>query len=198
MKRTTSGFVALLLLLCSCISAHAQGIEWKTLNEEVVSLYRQGRYDRAVVVAKKSFAGCRASGRPGTSRCGHEPEQPRAAVQHPRPVRAGRAALQALAGDPEKALGPEHPDVAQSLNNLAELYRSQGRYAQAEPLYKRSLAMLEKVLGPDHPDVANSLNNLALLYDSQGGTRRPSPSTSARWRSGRRLSARSIPMWPTA
>ena len=36
----------------------------------------------------------------------------------------------------EKALGPEHPDVAQSLNNLAELYRSQGRYADAEPLYQ--------------------------------------------------------------
>ena len=27
----------------------------------------------------------------------------------------------------EKALGPEHPSVATSLNNLAELYRAQGR-----------------------------------------------------------------------
>ena len=55
-----------------------------------------------------------------------------------------------------------------SLNNLAELYRAQGLYADAEPLYKRSLATLEKALGPDHPNVAISLNNLALLYDSQG------------------------------
>ena len=54
----------------------------------------------------------------------------------------------------EKALGPDHPDVAQSLNNLAELYQAQGRYADAEPLYKRSLAIREKALGPDHPDVA--------------------------------------------
>ena len=45
----------------------------------------------------------------------------------------------------EKALGPDHPDVAVSLNNLGELYRAQGRYAQAEPLYKRSLAIWEKV-----------------------------------------------------
>ena len=36
--------------------------------------------------------------------------------------------------------------------------------AQAEPLYKRSLAIVEKALGPDHPDVAIDLNNLALLY----------------------------------
>ena len=54
----------------------------------------------------------------------------------------------------EKALGPEHPDVANSLNNLAALYQAQGRYAEAEPLYKRALAISEKALGPEHPDVA--------------------------------------------
>jgi CHAT domain-containing protein/Tfp pilus assembly protein PilF len=68
----------------------------------------------------------------------------------------------------EKALGPDHPDVATSLNNLAAVYNSQGRYADAEPLLKRSLAIREKVLGPDHPDVATSLNNLAFLYKSKG------------------------------
>jgi tetratricopeptide (TPR) repeat protein len=47
----------------------------------------------------------------------------------------------------EKVLGPEHPDVAQSLNNLGELYRIQGRYAEAEPLLKRALAIRERVLG---------------------------------------------------
>ncbi len=49
----------------------------------------------------------------------------------------------------EKALGPEHPNVAMSLNNLALLYEAQGRYGDAEPLYKRSLAISEKVLGPE-------------------------------------------------
>ena len=68
----------------------------------------------------------------------------------------------------EKVLGPEHPDVAQSLNNLAELYRVQGRYADAEPHYQRALTIFEKVLGPEHPDVATSFNNLAGLYHTQG------------------------------
>jgi len=54
--------------------------------------------------------------------------------------------------------------AAGTLNNLAALYYLQGRYAQAEPLYKRSLAIMEKALGPDHPDVALSLENLAALY----------------------------------
>jgi CHAT domain-containing protein/Tfp pilus assembly protein PilF len=68
----------------------------------------------------------------------------------------------------EKALGSDHPDVAQSLSNLGRLYENQERYADAEPLYKRSLAIYEKALGPDHPYVAASLNNLALLYKNQG------------------------------
>ena len=50
----------------------------------------------------------------------------------------------------EKALGPEHPDTAQALNNLAVLYDSMGDYAKAEPLYQRALKIKEKALGPDH------------------------------------------------
>ena len=64
----------------------------------------------------------------------------------------------------EKNVGPNHPDVATSLNNLALLYANQGEYTSAEPLYKRALTIREKALGPDHPSVAGSLNNLALLY----------------------------------
>ena len=64
----------------------------------------------------------------------------------------------------------------------ALLYDNQGRYAEAEPLYKRSLAYREKVAGPDHPDVAEVLNNLGLLYDNKPVTRTPSRFSSARWR----------------
>ena len=37
----------------------------------------------------------------------------------------------------EKALGPDDPNVATSLNNLATLYGLQGRYDEAEQLFKR-------------------------------------------------------------
>jgi tetratricopeptide (TPR) repeat protein len=72
----------------------------------------------------------------------------------------------ALAID-EKALGPEHSSTAGSLNNLAELYRAQGRNQEAEPLHWRALAIREKALGPEHPDTAQSLNNLASLLQDQ-------------------------------
>ncbi len=63
----------------------------------------------------------------------------------------------------EKNVGSDHPDVATSLNNLAELYQKQGQYARAEPLCKRALEIREKTLGPEHPDVAQSLNDLASI-----------------------------------
>ena len=68
----------------------------------------------------------------------------------------------------EQDLNPGHPDVAISLNNLAELYRAQGKYVEAEPLYQRVIAIFETALGPEHPNVAPALNNLARLYQTQG------------------------------
>ena len=67
----------------------------------------------------------------------------------------------------EKAFGRDHPEVARTLNGLATLYVSQSRYGDAEPLYRRSLAIREKALGSDHPDIAQLLNNMALLYLNQ-------------------------------
>ena len=65
-------------------------------------------------------------------------------------------------------LGPEHREVAVSLNLLARLYFEQGRYADAEPHQKRALAIWEGVLGPEHPTIANYLNFLARLYADSG------------------------------
>ncbi|MGY4356327.1 tetratricopeptide (TPR) repeat protein [Bradyrhizobium sp. i1.3.1] len=75
----------------------------------------------------------------------------------------------------EKALGPEHPDTARSLNNLALLYTATGAYAKAEPLYLRALVIYEKTLGPEHPDTALSLNNLAALYFAMGAYAKAEP-----------------------
>jgi len=87
---------------------------------------------------------------------------------------------QALGSD-LKTYGEDHPDVAASLNNLAELYRVQGQYAKAEPLFKQSLAIYEKALGPDHPDVAVSLNNLGELYRVQGQYAKAEPLFKQSW-----------------
>jgi len=49
------------------------------------------------------------------------------------------------------------------MNRLGILFQTQARYAEAEPLYRRALAIAEKSFGPDHPNVGTDLNNLAEL-----------------------------------
>jgi CHAT domain-containing protein/Flp pilus assembly protein TadD len=43
-----------------------------------------------------------------------------------------------------------------------------GRYADAQPLFTRALAISETASGPSHPNTAMILNNLAILYESMG------------------------------
>ena len=51
----------------------------------------------------------------------------------------------------EKALGPDHPDIATSLTGLAIVLESKGDYAEALQFYRRALAIAEKVSGREHP-----------------------------------------------
>jgi Tetratricopeptide repeat/CHAT domain len=68
---------------------------------------------------------------------------------------------------PRQARAQGVDELASLGAKVSQLY-SQGRYAEAEPLRKRALAIYEKALGPNHPDVAITLNNLAWLYKTQG------------------------------
>lgn len=47
------------------------------------------------------------------------------------------------------------------------LTAAQGKYADAEPLYQRLLAIAEKALGPEHPDFATHVSDLAEVLKSQ-------------------------------
>ena len=57
---------------------------------------------------------------------------------------------------------------ATSLNNLAELYASQGDDLNAEALYQESLQLREQYLGLEDLETAMSLYNLAESYCAQG------------------------------
>jgi tetratricopeptide (TPR) repeat protein len=68
----------------------------------------------------------------------------------------------------EQTLGPDHPDILASRNNLANALDALGRYAEAAELHRRTLADRVRVLGPDHPDTLASRNNLAVARDGLG------------------------------
>jgi tetratricopeptide (TPR) repeat protein len=90
----------------------------------------------------------------------------------------GKALAEGRTADAEKAwkdavqiaqrFGPGDGRFIISLNNLGELYQSQGKYADAEPYRQRALELMEQQLGPEHPLVVEGLDNLAKLYWLQG------------------------------
>jgi tetratricopeptide (TPR) repeat protein len=149
-------------------TAHAQGIEWDTLTNEVRSLYQKGQYDHAVLVAKKALDVSEKEVGPSNLRVATSMNNLAVLYGTQGQYAEAEALFKHSLAQVEKALGPDHPDVATRLSNLALVYKNQGRYAEAEALYKRSLSIREKALGHDHPDVALTLNDLALLYKNQG------------------------------
>ena len=54
-----------------------------------------------------------------------------------------------------------------SLDGLATLL-NQGRYAEAEPLFQQTLAILGQRLGSDHSHVAETLHDFPTMRERQG------------------------------
>jgi hypothetical protein len=65
-------------------------------------------------------------------------------------------------------VGEDHPYYADSLDNLARVYRDMGNYATAEPLFRQALEIRRCALGEGHPDYADSLDNLAAVSIATG------------------------------
>jgi tetratricopeptide (TPR) repeat protein len=121
--------------------AQTRGTEWETLNDEVKSMYRQGQYGRAEVLAKKAL----------------QTAEQTLGLDHPG-VAASLNNLAALyftqgqyaQAEPlykrslaisEKAIGPNHSDVATVLENMAILYRKTDRVKTADEFEKRAASI---------------------------------------------------------
>ncbi len=68
----------------------------------------------------------------------------------------------------EASRGPDDPNAASVLCNLANLLSETNRFDEAEPLFRRALVIDEASYGTDHPEVARDLNNLAALFHRTG------------------------------
>src|SRR5262245_36204660 len=83
------------------------------------------------------------------------------------------ALLQDAARIQEAELGPLHPELANTVNNLAIVAEMEGRLNDAEVCYRKAVAIATASLPPDDPMVASSRKNLedfcrehALPFDS--------------------------------
>jgi hypothetical protein len=68
----------------------------------------------------------------------------------------------------EAELGPLHPDLANTLNNLAIVAEKTGRLGDAETFYRRAVAIASASLPVDHPMIAASRENLEDFCRARG------------------------------
>ena len=54
-----------------------------------------------------------------------------------------------------------------TLLTIANTYSNDGKYSDAERLFKESLSLSEKAVGAEHPDVASALEEYATLLRKQ-------------------------------
>ncbi len=83
-------------------------------------------------------------------------------------VGAPESVTQAILKTRQDTLGPAHPLVAVSLNNLGSMYFGQGQQAPAEKHFRAALEIAENALGSEHPLHATIVANLALVYQAKG------------------------------
>jgi tetratricopeptide (TPR) repeat protein len=57
--------------------------------------------------------------------------------------------------------------LTKSLNNLAALCHSQGKYRMAEDLYVKALEIKRRIYREEHDEIALALQNLAILYSAK-------------------------------
>jgi CHAT domain-containing protein/Flp pilus assembly protein TadD len=142
--------------------------EARRLNEEMVTLWQQGRNREAMQRARRAL-------RVTKQELGEQHPRYAGSLSH-------LARLYQTLGEYDRAepllrqateirkgaLGERHPLYAASLNNLALLYDSMGDYAKAEALFRQALQTAKQALGEEHPDYATGLDNLARLYQHMG------------------------------
>ncbi len=63
---------------------------------------------------------------------------------------------------------PDETVLGLALDNLGMAYYSSERFADAERVFERALAIRERIMPQGHFDVITSRNNLALAYSAQG------------------------------
>ena len=67
----------------------------------------------------------------------------------------------------ERELGPAHPDVASTLNNLGVVCERIGDDAEAERCYRRACEIVTAAFPPDHPFVETSRHNLEAFCEAR-------------------------------
>lgn len=148
------------------------------LNQQVVKLFHEGKFDEALPLAKRAAELAEKSG----------PTEPERQVQAANIIRnLAEIYMKRRAYSEadwtyskslrlyEKAYGMTDPRLCETLYSYGWALYAKGDTSGAEKAFQRLITLREKSVGVDHPDFAAALNTLAACYEKQGKTDKALP-----------------------
>jgi serine/threonine protein kinase len=145
----------------------AHGRTQDVIGGYVALLELHGRHEEALPLVQRGLAALPASAQPDPRRV--------TALDNIAMVKANLGADQEVEALRREALdlaqriyGDEHLTTASTVNDLAAALFAQRRYAEAAPLFARTVAVYRQRLGAEHPRLALALHNQAAATQMQG------------------------------
>lgn len=142
--------------------------ESSDLSLSVVKLFKEGKFDEAIPLAKRALEIRERLLPPNDpmvlTALGNLGDLYNAKADY----NAAKKMFERLLPMQEQQFGLADVKLASTLDRLAVLYYRERNISKAEDAYKRALALREKAFGTDHLEVANSLFALAHFYRLSG------------------------------
>ncbi len=145
---------------------------WMELYSYVDSFLKDGRYNDAIEMAKKSLELAEHALFPKNNMIAASVDKIALIYFAIGQYKLAEPYLLRALAMREKQFGSDHVNVVSSLNNLALLYKSQGQYELAESYYfraSRNYYLAYPQCAKDHlADWASTIDNQAMLFYEQG------------------------------
>jgi len=142
--------------------------EASDLSLSVVKLFKEGKFDEAIPLAKRSLEIRERLLPPGDpmvlTALGNLGNLYNAKGDY----NAAKKSFERLLALQEQQFGPTDVKLASTLDRLAVLYYRDRNLSKTEETYQRALTLRENAFGSDHLEVANSLFSLAHFYRLSG------------------------------
>lgn len=134
------------------------------LTKSVAKLFKEGKFDEALPLAKRALEIRERLLPPTDQRVSLSLGYLGDVYMAKRDYDKARKTFERLLVLQEERLGPTGVNLAFTLDRLALLYYRDGKPAKSEEFYQRALAIREKAFGPESLQVADTLYALAQLY----------------------------------
>ncbi len=123
------------------------------LQNEAMALSKLGRFDEALVLFRRSIAGCTSAVGERHPRCVASLMNLGNTLKKAGKIDEAAVALQRVV-DVREQTAQGSAELGASYSNLAQTLEANHRLEDALSMYQKALAILEKTLGPEHPNVA--------------------------------------------